>query len=152
MIYKGFKIRKDNMTRDYDVYQGGKQLYNCGEDLLTVKSFPKLKDAKAFVDIYISDGVNERYRFLSSVESSDLRLQKEKEWRRNGGNKFRVIDAGKLRDIFYYGKNDEAIISPEIDAKILEILDECTVELTEEEAWNGRFKGFVLIKGWSEKR
>ncbi len=41
----------------------------------------------------------------------------------------KVIDAEKLRDLFYWGKNDKCIINPEIDAIMLEIIDSCTVEI-----------------------
>ena len=41
----------------------------------------------------------------------------------------KVIDAQKLRDYFYYGINDKPIISPEIDAKIIEAIDAATIEV-----------------------
>ena len=43
----------------------------------------------------------------------------------------KVIDAQKFRDFFYYGVNDEPIISKEIDALIIEAIDNCTVEIQE---------------------
>ena len=43
----------------------------------------------------------------------------------------KVIDAQKFRDFFYYGVNDEPIISQEIDALIIEAIDNCTVEIKE---------------------
>lgn len=44
----------------------------------------------------------------------------------------KVIDAQKLRDYFYYGINDQPIISNEIDKKIIETIDACTIELKED--------------------
>ena len=43
----------------------------------------------------------------------------------------KVIDAQKFRDFFYYGINDEPIISQEIDAMIIEAIDNCMVEIPE---------------------
>lgn len=48
----------------------------------------------------------------------------------------KVIDADKLRDIFYYGINDKPVISPEIDKLMIEIIDECSVKIKEEKPWN----------------
>ncbi len=41
----------------------------------------------------------------------------------------KVIDAQEFRDYFYYGINDEPVISQEIDAKIIEAIDRCTIEI-----------------------
>lgn len=41
----------------------------------------------------------------------------------------KVLDAQKFRDFFYYGVNDEPIISTEVDALIIEALERCTVEV-----------------------
>lgn len=43
----------------------------------------------------------------------------------------KVIDAQKLRDYFYYGINDKPIITQEIDAIIIEAIDNCTIEIQE---------------------
>lgn len=45
----------------------------------------------------------------------------------------KVIDAQKLRDYFYYGINDQPIITQEIDLKIIEAIDACTIEIKEDE-------------------
>lgn len=43
----------------------------------------------------------------------------------------KVIDAQKFRDYFYYGINDQPIISQEIDATIIKAIDNCTIEIQE---------------------
>lgn len=43
----------------------------------------------------------------------------------------KVIDAQKFRDFFYYGVNDEPIISQEIDKLIIEAIDSCTIDIQE---------------------
>ena len=45
----------------------------------------------------------------------------------------KVIDAKKMRDLFYWGKNDEPIISEDIDRKIIEIIDACSIDVDIEE-------------------
>lgn len=44
----------------------------------------------------------------------------------------KMIDVEKLRDILYYGKNDEPIFDEETDRKLIELIDECTVEKGED--------------------
>lgn len=47
----------------------------------------------------------------------------------------RVLNADKVRDLFHWGINDRAVISPEIDQLIIDIVDKCSVEIkTEEDA------------------
>jgi hypothetical protein len=41
----------------------------------------------------------------------------------------KIIDAKEFRDYFYYGKNEQPIITQEIDAKIIEAIDACTREI-----------------------
>ena len=45
----------------------------------------------------------------------------------------KVIDAQKLRDLFYWGINDEPIFDCGTDRKMIEIIDTCTVEITAKE-------------------
>jgi len=45
----------------------------------------------------------------------------------------KVIDAEKLRDLFYWGINDEPIFDCETDRKMIKIIDACTVEITAKE-------------------
>ena len=41
----------------------------------------------------------------------------------------KIIDAKEFRDYFYYGKNEQPIITQEIDSKIIEAIDACTREI-----------------------
>ena len=40
----------------------------------------------------------------------------------------KTIDIEKLRDVLYYGKSDKPIFDEETDRKLIELIDECTVE------------------------
>ena len=46
----------------------------------------------------------------------------------------RVLDADKVRDLFHWGINDRAVISPEIDRLIIDIIDKTEIALGWEEA------------------
>ena len=44
----------------------------------------------------------------------------------------KTLDANKVRDYFKYGKNDEPIISPEIDKAIIDMVEACSVDWPQE--------------------
>lgn len=64
------------------------------------------------------------YRSLSAL----LRLKGKAE----SGQKIKTLDANKVIDYFKYGKNDNAIISPEIDKAIIDMVEACSVEFPHE--------------------